>query len=65
MINEICNNTKNMISFSYCLRELEHRDNLLLKVSLHKDPSMNEHSGHIVHLWGLYSTGSSCLKELF
>jgi hypothetical protein len=56
-----------MISFNYCLRELEHGDNLLLKVSLHKDSSMNEHLGHTVHLWGLYGSGSgsSCLKEFF
>jgi hypothetical protein len=46
-------------------RELEHGVIFAALVSLHKDLSVRDHPGHIVQLWGLYGSGSSCSRDIF
>jgi hypothetical protein len=41
------------------------RGYIVALVSLHKDLSVRDHPGHTIQLWGLYGSGSSCLKDLF
>jgi hypothetical protein len=44
---------------------LEHVGYFDALVSLRKDLSVRDHLRHTVQLWGLYGSGSSCLKDLF